>query len=154
MSKTMLDKIGIIGDAKTAFNRLGIDTLAVVCIGGTNGTPVKVQHCDTVGGSYVDFKTLDSGHVDLNKGFTFSLEGAKKFVKIVGCTYAIGIVGDCNYDIKDVVYTSINIDEADIEDNKAVTVDVSTYTEPIVITPTAGKDGMAKITLTLSNIPE
>jgi hypothetical protein len=24
MSKTMLDKIGIIGDAKTAFNRLGI----------------------------------------------------------------------------------------------------------------------------------
>ena len=28
--KTMLDKIGIIGDVKTAFNRLGIDTLAVV----------------------------------------------------------------------------------------------------------------------------
>ena len=24
MNKTMLDKIGIIGDAKTAFNRLGI----------------------------------------------------------------------------------------------------------------------------------
>ena len=154
MSKTMLDKIGIIGDAKTAFNRLGIDTLAVVCIGGTNGTAVKVQHCDTVNGVYTDFKTLDSGHADLNKGFTFSLDGAKKFVKIVGCTYAIGIVGDCNYDIKDVVYTSVNIDEADIEDNKAVTVDVSTYTEPIVITPTAGKDGMAKITLTLSNIPE
>ena len=32
MSKTMLDKIGIIGDVKTAFNRLGIDTLAVVCV--------------------------------------------------------------------------------------------------------------------------
>ena len=152
--KTMLDKIGIIGDVKTAFNRLGIDTLAVVCIGGVNGTPVKVKTCDTVGGTYEDFKTLDSGHADLNKGFCFSLVGAKKFIKIEGCTYAIGIVGDCNYDIKDVVYTSVNIDEADIEDNKTVTVDVSTYTEPIVITPTAGKDGMAKVTLTLSNIPE
>jgi hypothetical protein len=41
-----------------------------------------------------------------------------------------------------------------IGDVKTATVDVSTYTEPIVITPTAGKDGMAKVTLTLSNIPE
>ena len=40
--KTMLDKIGIIGDVKTAFNRLGIDTLAVVCVGGSSGTAVKV----------------------------------------------------------------------------------------------------------------
>lgn len=37
---------------------------------------------------------------------------------------------------------------------KEVTVDVSTYTEPIEITPTAGKDGIAKVILTLSNIPE
>ena len=154
MSKTMLDKIGIIGDVKTAFNRLGIDTLAVVCVGGSSGTAVKVVTCDTVGGDYTDFLTLKADALNINEGFCFSLIGAKKFVKITGCDNAIGIVGDCNYDIKDVVYTSINIDEAEIEDNKAVTVDVSTYTEPIVITPTAGKDGMAKITLTLSNIPE
>ena len=154
MSKTMLDKIGIIGDAKTAFNRLGIDTLAVVCIGGTNGTAVKVQHCDTVGGSYEDFKTLDSGHADLNKGFTFSLEGAKKFIKIVGCTVAVGIVGDCDYDIKNVVYTSVALPSTKVESNKAVTVDVSTYTEPIVIEPTSDNEAMAKVTLTLSNIPE
>ena len=44
--------------------------------------------------------------------------------------------------------------DADIEDNKSVTIDVSTYTEPIEITPTEGKDGMAKVTITLSNIPE
>ena len=36
----------------------------------------------------------------------------------------------------------------------AVTIDVSEYTEPIEITPTAGKDGMAKVVITLSNIPE
>lgn len=42
---------------------------------------------------------------------------------------------------------------ADIEANKAATINVSTYTEPVEITPTAGKDGMAKATVTLSNIP-
>lgn len=42
---------------------------------------------------------------------------------------------------------------SDIEANKAATIDVSTYTEPVEITPTAGKDGMAKATVTLSNIP-
>lgn len=41
-----------------------------------------------------------------------------------------------------------------IETSKAVTIDVSEYTEPIEITPTAGKDGMAKVVITLSNIPE
>lgn len=43
---------------------------------------------------------------------------------------------------------------ADLEDNKTATIDVSTYTEPVEITPTAGKDGMKKATVTLSNIPE
>lgn len=42
---------------------------------------------------------------------------------------------------------------ADLEDNKTATIDVSTYTEPVEITPTAGKDGMKKATITLSNIP-
>lgn len=42
---------------------------------------------------------------------------------------------------------------ADIEANKAATIDVSTYTEPVVIIPTEGKDGMKKATITLSNIP-
>lgn len=41
-----------------------------------------------------------------------------------------------------------------IETSKAVTVDVSTYTEPIEVTPTTGKDGMAKVVITLENIPE
>lgn len=41
----------------------------------------------------------------------------------------------------------------DLEDNHETTIDVSTYTEPVEIAPTAGKDGMKKATVTLSNIP-
>lgn len=42
---------------------------------------------------------------------------------------------------------------AKLDNNKTATIDVSTYTEPVEITPTAGKDGMKKATVTLSNIP-
>lgn len=42
---------------------------------------------------------------------------------------------------------------ADLENNKTATIDVSAYTEPVEITPTEGKDGMKKATVTLSNIP-
>ena len=41
-----------------------------------------------------------------------------------------------------------------IETNKAQTIDVSTYSEPVEVTPTAGKDAMKKATVTLSNIPD
>lgn len=43
--------------------------------------------------------------------------------------------------------------DADLEDNKEATIDVSAYTEPVEIEPTEGKDGMKKTTVTLSNIP-
>ncbi len=154
MSKTMLDKIGIIGDVKTAFNRLGIDTLAVVCVGGSSGTAVKVVTCDTVGGVYTDFLTLKADALNINEGFCFSLIGAKKFVKITGCDNAIGIVGDCDYDIKKVTFNTVSIAGADLENNKAQTINVSTYSAPVEVTPTSGKDGMKKATITLSNIPE
>lgn len=42
---------------------------------------------------------------------------------------------------------------AKLDNNKTATINVSTYTEPVVITPTSGKDGMKKATVTLSNIP-
>ena len=152
--KTMLDKIGIIGDVKTAFNRLGIDTLAVVCVGGSSGTAVKVVTCDTVGGSYEDFLTLKADALNINEGFCFSLIGAKKFVKITGCDNAIGIVGDCDYDVKKVTFNTVTIAGADLDNNKTTTINVSTYTEPVVVNPTSGKDGMKKATITLSHIPE
>ena len=49
---------------------------------------------------------------------------------------------------------AVEIGSATLDNNKAATIDVSTYTEPVVITPTSGKDGMKKATVTLSNIPE
>ena len=42
---------------------------------------------------------------------------------------------------------------ADLENNKTATINVSTYTQPVEVTPTSGKDGMKKATITLSNIP-
>ena len=36
-----------------------------------------------------------------------------------------------------------------IEEEKEVTIKVSEYTEPIEITPTSGKDGIAKVIVTL-----
>lgn len=39
-----------------------------------------------------------------------------------------------------------------VENNKAATINVSTYTEPVEVTPTQGKDGMKKATITLTNI--
>lgn len=40
-----------------------------------------------------------------------------------------------------------------VENNKTATINVSTYTDPIEITPTSGKTSMKKATITLSNIP-
>lgn len=40
-----------------------------------------------------------------------------------------------------------------LDNNKTATINVSTYTEPVEILPTSGKDGMKKATVTLSNIP-
>ena len=42
---------------------------------------------------------------------------------------------------------------ADLEDNHQTTINVSNYSEPVEITPTEGKDGMKKATVTLTNIP-
>lgn len=40
-----------------------------------------------------------------------------------------------------------------VENNKTATINVSTYTQPVEITPTSGKTSMKKATITLSNIP-
>lgn len=41
---------------------------------------------------------------------------------------------------------------AELEANKEVSIDVSNYSEPVEITPSSGKDGMEKATITLTNI--
>ena len=38
-----------------------------------------------------------------------------------------------------------------LESNKAVTIDFDTYTKPVVIEPTDGKDAMSKVTVTITS---
>ena len=59
-------------------------------------------------------------------------------------------------EIKDLEINRQNVPLASsvkLEANKAQTIDVSAYSAPVEITPTAGKDAMKKATITLSNIP-
>lgn len=153
--KTMLNKVVAIGNMTVAHDITGIETLGVIIAGLSSGTACKVVTCDTADGVYTDFAELvpsSLASTSYNSGFVLPLTGAKKYIKVTGASLAVGFVGDCNYDINKAVYNTVSVPV--IEATKAVTVDVSAYTEPIEITPTAGKDGVAKIVLTLTNIPE
>ena len=156
--KTMLDKVAVAGDITQAIDRRGAWTAAIVVIGGTESTAVKLQTCDTAAGVYSDFKTLisaDDASADQYKGFVVDLDGAKKFIKVTGAAMATCVLGDCDADIKSVTFKAGTLpEEKIIEDEKDVTIDVSTYTGPVEIEPTEGKDGMAKVKVTLTNIPE
>ena len=61
---------------------------------------------------------------------------------------------DCPDDLQGKTFNqSTSGGEADLEANHASSVNVEEYTQPIEITPAEGKDGMEKVTLTLTNIP-
>lgn len=154
---TMLDKVAVAGDITQSLDRRGVWTVAITVIGGTESTAVKLQSCETADGSFTDFKELipaSDATSDQYKGFVVDLHGAGKFIKVVGATMATAVFGDCDYDVKQVAIKAGEIPSgADLENNKTATIDVPAYTEPVEVTPTAGKDGMKKATVTLSNIP-
>jgi hypothetical protein len=155
--KTMLDKCAVAGDITQAIDRRGAWSCAITVIGGTESTAVKLQSCETADGTFEDFKTLipsADASASQYKGFVVDISGAGKFIKVVGATMATAVFGDCDYDVKKVAIKAGEIPSgADLENNKTATIDVSTYTEPVEIEPTAGKDGMKKATVTLTNIP-
>ena len=154
MRSQVINMIGYAGDITTAKSRLGIYSALVMVKGGASGTPIKVVTCSTSDGEFVDYVNLADGASDLVKGFYVDLSGADKYIKVTGATYADVVFGDCDFDPKSIVTTgSVPAPSADLDNNKTKTIDVSTYTEPVEITPTAGKDGMKKATVTLSNIP-
>lgn len=154
MRSQVINMIGYAGDITTAKSRLGIYSALVMVKGGASGTPIKVVTCSTSDGEFVDYVKLADGASDLVKGFYVDLSGADKYIKVTGATYADVVFGDCDFDPKSIVTTgSVPAPSADLDNNKKKTIDVSTYTEPVEITPTAGKDGMKKATVTLSNIP-
>lgn len=154
---TMLDKVAVAGDITQAIDRRGAWTVAIVVIGGTASTAVKLQTCDTATGSFVDFKTLikaADADADQYKGFVVDLHGADKFIKLTGAVMATAVLGDCDADVKHIAITKGDVPQTyDLQNNKTATINVSTYTEPVEVTPTSGKDAMKKATITLSNIP-
>lgn len=154
MRSQVINMIGYAGDITTAKSRLGIYSALVMVKGGASGTPIKVVTCSTSDGEFVDYVKLADGASDIVKGFYVDLSGADKYIKVTGATYADVVFGDCDFDPKSIVTTgSVPAPSADLDNNKTATINVSTYTEPVEITPTAGKDGMKKATVTLSNIP-
>ena len=146
---------GYAGDITSAKNRIGINTALVMVKGGTVGTAIKVVTCSTSDGVFTDYAVLESsGTADLVKGYYVDLTGADKFIKVTGAKYADVVFADCNFDPKAITTTgTVPAPSADLDNNKTATINVSTYTEPVEITPTEGKDGMKKATVTLSNIP-
>ena len=155
---TMLDKCAVAGDITQAIDRRGAWAVAITVIGGTESTAVKLQSCDTANGSFTDFKTLISSadaSAEQYKGFVVDLHGAKQFIKVVGATMATAVLGDCDHDVKTIAIKAGEVPSgADLDNNVEETINVSTYTEPVEIEPTEGKDGMKKATVTLSHIPE
>lgn len=146
---------GYAGDITSAKSRIGINTALVMVKGGTVGTAIKVVTCSTSDGDFTDYAVLEtSGTADLVKSYFVDITGADKFIKVTGAKYADVVFADCNFDPKAITTTgTVPAPSADLDNNKTATIDVSTYTEPVEITPTAGKDGMKKATVTLSNIP-
>ncbi len=155
MRSQVIDMVGYAGDITTAKDRIGIGSALIMVKGGTVGTAIKVVTCATSNGDFVDFVTLEAdGASDLVKGYYVDLNGAEKYIKVTGAKFADVVFGDCNFDPKGIVASGSVPVTADLDDNKTATINVSTYTEPVEVTPTSGKDGMKKATITLSNIPE
>ena len=145
---------GYAGDITSAQNRIGINTALVMVKGGTVGTAIKVVTCSTSDGVFTDYAVLEtSGTADLVKSYFVDITGADKFIKVTGALFADVVFADCNFDPKGIVATGTVPVVADLENNHAQTIDVSTYTGPVEVTPTSPKTGMKKATITLSNIP-
>lgn len=153
----MLDKCAVAGDITQAIDRTGCWAAAITVIGGISSTAVKLQTCDTADGVFEDFKELipaASAETDQYKGFVVDLHGAKKYVKVTGAVMATAVFGDCDHDVKAITIKAGEVPSvADLDNNVAETINASTYTEPVEILPTEGKDGMKKATVTVSNIP-
>jgi hypothetical protein len=154
----MFDKCAVAGDITQAIDRRGCWSVAICVIGGTESTAVKLQSCETAGGSFTDYKELipaSQAATDQYKGFVVDLYGAGKFIKVTGAVMATAVLGDCDHDVKNIAIKTGEVPgSATLEDNKTATINVSTYSAPVEIEPSEDYDGMKKATVTLSNIPE
>lgn len=149
---TLIDRAALAGDATQALDREGVDSAIFILIGGTSGTAVKLVTSATSDGTYTEVETLAEGASDLYAGVAVDLRSCERYVKVTGATMAAAVFGDMNFNVKNLNVVAGTIPEGEtveLEDNKAVTITVADYTEPVVITPSDGKDGMAQVTVTL-----
>ena len=66
--------------------------------------------------------------------------------------YNITKLKKSNGEVSELALNGVNIplaSDVKIESKKEVTIKVSEYTEPVEITPSSGKDGIAKVIVTL-----
>lgn len=105
-----------------------------------------------------EYDPVNDSFKDLETGKTFTKNGNAKLEASKSVTVSENgpqiVTPSPTYDGMEKVVLNVQVPQGgDIEANKAATIDVSAYTEPVEITPTAGKDGMEKCTVTLNNIP-
>lgn len=62
---------------------------------------------------------------------------------------------NCPADLEGKTFTEATSGGGDVEleDNKDVTINMSSYSEPVEVTPSEGKDAMKKVTVTLTGTP-
>ena len=155
MRSQVINMVGYAGDITTAKDRIGIGSALIMVKGGTVGTAIKVVTSATSDGDFVDFVTLEAdGSSDLVKGYYVDINGADKYIKVTGAKFADVVFGDCNFDPKGIVASGEVPVGGDLDNNKTATINASTYTAPVEITPSEGKDGMKKATVTVTNIPD
>ena len=140
-------------------------TATINVSGGGGDVPTEWYLWQDDGGyySYLSFETapdtldslklIDVGDTSVKADTEVKTFGVTDYTKNSDTEFTLTDVNGDTY-----TYTRITEDVpisggANLEDNKTATIDVSTYTEPVEITPTRGKDGMKKATITLSNIP-
>ena len=125
--------------SKVIQNKGGIGVGAPYDLPGYEYDPVTDKFKDLATGKSFD---KDGGaKLEDNKAFTVDTNGT------------IVVNPSATYDGMKKVTLNVQVPEAELENNKAATIDVSAYTDPVEVTPTEGKDGMKKVTVTLSNIP-
>jgi hypothetical protein len=83
------------------------------------------------------FKEAVGGDAEDNKEVTITANGESEITPSAGKT-----------SMKKVTATVA----VPMDANKAVTIDASSYTEPVVIEPTDGKAGMQKVTVTITGL--
>ena len=125
--------------SKIIQNKGGVNIGSPYALPGYEYDPVTDKFTDLSNGKVFD--SSGNAKIEPNKSVTVTENGESR------------ITPSATYDGLAQVSLNVEVPVPVLEANKAASIDVSTYTEPVEVTPTQGKDGMEKVTVSLSNIP-